>query len=62
MPMTDTQTFDKALANETDPYVLRADDDGVTTLTLNRPGELNALSEGMLAALQMELDAIANDR
>jgi len=60
--MTDTQTFDKALAAETDPYVLRADDDGVTTLTLNRPGELNALSEGMLAALQAELDAIADDR
>ena len=60
--MTDSQTFDKARAAETDPYVLRADDDGVTTLTLNRPGEMNALSEGMLAALQVELDAIANDR
>ena len=60
--MTDTQTLDKAPAADTDPYVLRADDDGVTTLTLNRPGELNALSEGMLAALQEELDAIADDR
>ena len=60
--MTDTQTLDKAPAADTDPYVIRTDDDGVTTLTLNRPGELNALSEGMLAALQTELDAIADDR
>ena len=60
--MTDTQTLDKAPAAEPEPYVLRTDDDGVTTLTLNRPGELNALSEGMLAALQAELDAIADDR
>ncbi len=60
--MTDTHTFDKARAAETDPYVLRTDDDGVTTLTMNRSGELNALSEGMLTALQGELDAIANDR
>jgi len=60
--MTDTQTLDKAPAADAEPYVLRSDDDGVTTLTLNRPGELNALSEGMLAALQAELDAIADDR
>jgi len=60
--MTDTQTLDKAPAADAEPYVLRSDDDGVTTLTLNRPGELNALSEGMLAALQEELDAIADDR
>lgn len=60
--MTDTQTLDKAPAADAEPYLLRSDDDGVTTLTLNRPGELNALSEGMLAALQAELDAIADDR
>jgi len=34
---------------------------GVVTLTLNRPQAFNALSEAMLAALQRELDAIAND-
>src|SRR3546814_14050513 len=44
------------------PFVLRADRNGVATLTLNRPGELNALSEGMLAALQDALDGIAADR
>jgi len=34
---------------------------GVVTLTLNRPQAFNALSEAMLAALQTELDAIAQD-
>ncbi|MFO1329360.1 MAG: enoyl-CoA hydratase [Rubrivivax sp.] len=34
---------------------------GVVTLTLNRPGAFNALSEAMLAALQAELDALAKD-
>ena len=34
---------------------------GVVTLTLNRPSAFNALSEAMLAALQTELDALADD-
>jgi len=34
---------------------------GVVTLTLNRPHAFNALSEEMLAALQRELDAMAQD-
>lgn len=34
---------------------------GVVRLTLNRPKAFNALSEGLLAALQAELDAIAQD-
>lgn len=34
---------------------------GVVTLTLNRPQAFNALSEAMLAALQCEFDAIADD-
>src|SRR5439155_825135 len=37
------------------------DSRGVVTLTMNRPEAFNALSEAMLAALQAELDAIAND-
>lgn len=41
------------------PYVLRADHDGVTTLTLNRGERFNPLSEEMLAALQSEIHAIA---
>jgi enoyl-CoA hydratase/carnithine racemase len=38
-----------------------ADARGVVCLTLNRPNAFNSLSEGMLAALQAELDAIAQD-
>src|SRR5256886_17221404 len=34
---------------------------GLITLTLNRPQAFNALSEAMLAALQLEFDAIAQD-
>ncbi len=34
---------------------------GVVTLTLNRPQAFNALSEGMLEALQRELDRVAAD-
>ena len=45
-----------------DPFVLtRRDARGVLTLTLNRPKSFNALSEGMLAALQSELALIEQD-
>jgi len=45
------------------PLVLRSDRaDGLTTLTLNRPGQFNSLSKDMLSALQAELDAIAADQ
>jgi enoyl-CoA hydratase/carnithine racemase len=44
-----------------EPLVLRKDHNGVTTLTLNRPKQFNALSQAVLAALQTELDAIAQD-
>ena len=42
--------------------LLRADTDGVATLTLNRPDARNALSIGLMAALQTALDDIVNDR
>lgn len=35
--------------------------DGLTTLTLNRPGQFNSLSCELLSALQTELDTIAAD-
>ncbi len=45
-----------------DPLVLRSDRaDGLTTLTLNRPGQFNSLSKDMLTAIKAELDAIAGD-
>ena len=46
---------------EASPILLRHDEGGVATLTLNRPGQYNALSEEMLAALQAQVDAIAAD-
>jgi enoyl-CoA hydratase/carnithine racemase len=52
MPMLTTQ----------DPLLLRsADARGVITLTMNRPQAFNALSEGLLEALQTEFDLIARD-
>jgi enoyl-CoA hydratase/carnithine racemase len=41
--------------------LLREDDGAIATLTLNRPDQLNALSEGLMAALQAELDRIATE-
>jgi enoyl-CoA hydratase/carnithine racemase len=47
---------------EAEDFVLTSRDArGVVTLTLNRPKSFNALSEGMLAAVQRELDAIEGD-
>ena len=43
------------------PFILREDDAGVTTLTLNRPQSRNSLSLGMLRALRAELAAIGED-
>ena len=43
------------------PYVLRADKGGIATLTLNRGERMNPLSTAMLAALQDELDRLADD-
>jgi len=45
-----------------DPFVLpQRDPRGVLTLTLNRPQAFNALSEGMIEALQHQFEAIAAD-
>lgn len=45
-----------------EPFVLRVDDeDGVATLTLNRPKQYNAMSQAMLTAIQTELDEIAQN-
>jgi len=44
-----------------DALVLRQNEAGVATLTLNRPKQYNALSQAMLRALQTALDAVAAD-
>jgi enoyl-CoA hydratase/carnithine racemase len=46
-------------ANE--PLLLCQDDQGIVTLTLNRPRQYNALSDALLGELQTQLDAIAGD-
>ena len=42
------------------PYVLTDTRDGVCTLTMNRGERYNALSQGMLTALERELDGLAS--
>jgi enoyl-CoA hydratase/carnithine racemase len=44
-----------------DPLLLKEQAGGVVRLTLNRPSQFNSLSEEMLAALSVELDAVARD-
>lgn len=46
----------------TDAILLREDRGAVAELTLNTPERLNALSDAMLAALQDQIDALAEDR
>ena len=43
------------------PILLREDSEGITTLTLNRPQQYNALSGEMLTELQTALDDIGHD-
>jgi enoyl-CoA hydratase/carnithine racemase len=44
------------------PEVLRNDEGGIATLTLNRPGQRNALSLALIDALRASVDAVAVDR
>ncbi|MEO8717547.1 MAG: enoyl-CoA hydratase [Burkholderiales bacterium] len=43
------------------PALLREDRDGIATLTMNRPQQMNLLTGEMLSALQSAFDAIAKD-
>lgn len=52
----------KAAAEAAEPLLRRADAGGIATLTMNRPAARNALSVGLMSALQQALDAIAKDR
>jgi len=49
------------MSQASDPVLVARDDRGVYTLTLNRPDAFNALSEGMLDALQSALHRVADD-
>ena len=48
-------------AAATEPLLLRQDEGGVVTLTLNRPAQFNSLSRALMSALQAELDRAAAD-
>jgi len=48
-------------AASTEAILIRDDDNGIATLTLNRPSHFNALSSEMLTALQTALDDIKAD-
>jgi enoyl-CoA hydratase/carnithine racemase len=50
-----------AVAQAEQPVLLRADLDGIATLTLNRPQQMNLLTGEMLSALQSAFDHIARD-
>ncbi len=46
---------------DTDAILLRHDQDGICTLTLNRPQARNALSRELMAAVQQQMDALRDD-
>lgn len=48
--------------NPQEAFVLREERDGICTLTMNRPQQMNLLTTEMLAALQSSLDEIAADK
>jgi enoyl-CoA hydratase/carnithine racemase len=57
--MTDTTA--NGTVNAASEMLLRRDDNGIATLTLNRPRQFNALSGALLDALHGSLDSIARD-
>src|SRR3984893_14603967 len=52
---------DRMSTEVADPPVLEARDEGVLTLTLNRPKVLNAITDGLLDAVADSLRAAATD-
>ncbi len=50
-----------AVPRNAEPAVLREDRDGIAWLTMNRPQQMNLLTEEMLNALQDAFDALAGD-
>lgn len=44
-----------------EPVLLREEKEGVCTLTMNRPGQMNLLTGEMLSALQQEFDSLKGD-
>ena len=46
---------------ERDEVLLRSDSDGIATMVLNRPAEMNCLTEDLISALDVELRRVALD-
>ena len=46
------------ISEQTDVVLLTDNGDGITTITLNRPNQYNALSEQVLADMQLLLDQV----
>ncbi len=57
----DASLEERREAHTETPLVVRENDNGVTTLALNRPQQYNVLSSAMLSALQRSLDEAADD-
>jgi enoyl-CoA hydratase/carnithine racemase len=51
-----------ALPRSQESFLIREEQDGICTLTLNRPQQMNLLTSEMLSALQSAFDAISGDR
>jgi len=60
-PGVESEMNASSLSPESEALVLTERRGGAAYLTLNRPGQYNALSEEMLAALEGALDAVAAD-
>jgi enoyl-CoA hydratase/carnithine racemase len=59
--MTATVTRTPPEPAPAEPLILRADEAGVATLTLNRPKARNALSTGLMAALHEAIEQVGED-
>jgi enoyl-CoA hydratase/carnithine racemase len=51
-----------AVPQAAEPILLREDRDGICTLTMNRPQQMNLLTSEMLSALQQAFDSIRNEK
>jgi enoyl-CoA hydratase/carnithine racemase len=51
-----------AVPHPDQPILLREDRDGICTLTMNRPQQMNLLTSDMLSALQEAFDSFKNDK
>jgi len=50
-----------AVPQSDEPVLVREDRDGICTLTMNRPKQMNLLTSEMIAAIQDALDKVAQD-